>query len=75
MPYDHPLDQQGHIALTPHSGTVAYSSYIGLVASGIHITVKVGDENVLCYYFDVVGTVHDPKNHHIWGSLYFLPLC
>ena len=40
MPYDHPLDRQGHIALTPHSGAVAYTSYIRLVASGIPITVE-----------------------------------
>ena len=32
MPYDHPLDQQGHIASVLHSGTAAYSSYIGLIA-------------------------------------------
>ena len=30
MLYDHPLDWQGYIASTPHSGTAAYSSYISL---------------------------------------------
>ena len=37
MLYDHPLDRQGPIASVLHSGTAAYSSYIGLVASGISI--------------------------------------
>ena len=32
MPYDHPLDRQGHIASVLHSDTAAYSSYIGLIA-------------------------------------------
>ena len=39
MLYDHPLD--GHIASVLHSGTAAYTSYIGLVASGIPITARV----------------------------------
>ena len=41
MPCDHPLDQQGHIDSVLHSGTAAYSSYIGLVTSGISITTRV----------------------------------
>ena len=75
MPHDHPLDSQGHIASTPHSGTAAYSLYIGLVTSGIPITVKVGNKDTHHYYFDVFGIVPVLGNHHIWGSLHFLPLC
>ena len=41
MPCDHLLDRQGHIASVLHSGTAAYSSYIGLVALGIPITTRV----------------------------------
>ena len=33
MTYNHPIDQKGHIASTPHSGTVAYTPYIGLLVS------------------------------------------
>ena len=73
MPYDHPLDQQGHIASTPHSSVAAYTSYIGFVASGIPITVEIEEKEVLRFYFDVVGTVLDSHSHHIWGSLHFLP--
>ena len=42
-PYDHPLDRQGHITLTPQSSVAAYSSYIGLVATGIPVTVLIED--------------------------------
>ena len=34
-PFDYPLDHQGHVALKHHLGTAAYSSYIGLVSTGI----------------------------------------
>ena len=33
--FDYPLDHQGHMASKLHSGTVAYSSYIGLISTGI----------------------------------------
>ena len=74
MPYDHPLDQQGHIALTHHSGVAAYNLYIRLVATGIPITVKIEDKEVYKFYPDLVGTVPDPHIHNIWDSLHFLPL-
>ena len=35
MPYDHPLDQQGHTASALQLGVTAYSWYIGLIALGI----------------------------------------
>ena len=74
MPYDHPLDQQGHIASILHYGTAAYSSYIGLVASGISITTRVENRDIHCQYFDIIGTIPQQDNHNIWGSLHFLPL-
>ena len=77
MPYDHPLDQQGHIASVLHSGTAAYSSYIGLVASGIPITTRVGSRDIHCQYFNIIGTIPGQDDHNIWGSwgsLHFLPL-
>ena len=64
MPYDHPLDGQGHIASVLHSSTAAYSSYVGLVASGIPITTRVENRD----------THPGQDNHYIWGSLHFLPL-
>ena len=72
MLYDHPLD--GHIASVLHSGTAAYSSYIGLVASGIPITARVESRDIHHQYFDIVGTIPGQDNHNIWGSLHFLPL-
>ena len=74
MPYDHPLDRQGHIALTHHSGVAAYNSYIRLVATGIPVTIIIKDREVKHYYTDLVGTVLDPYRHSIWGSLHFLSL-
>ena len=74
MPYDHPLDRQGHIASVMHSGTAAYSSYIGLVASGISITTRDKNSDIHCHYFDIIGTVPGQDHHNIWGSLHFLPL-
>ena len=35
FPFDYPLDHQGHVASKLHSGTAAYSSYIGLISTGI----------------------------------------
>ena len=76
MPYDHPLDRQGHIASALHSGVTAYSSYIGLIASDILFLQKkeTGHRFDEPHYFDVVGTVPHPDAHDIWGSLHFLPL-
>ena len=74
MPYDHPLDRQGHIASVLHSGTAAYSSYIGLIALGIPITTRVESRDIHHQYFDIVGTIPGQDSHNIWGSLHFLPL-
>ena len=74
MPCDHPLDRQGHIASVLHSGTAAYSSYIGLVALGISIITRVENSDIHRQYFDIVGTVPGKDHHNIWGSLHFLPL-
>ena len=75
-PWDFPLDHQGHMALKLHSGVAAYSSYIGLVSTGIvypqqeDSEVKINQYN----YFDITGTVPPPTNHGIWGCLHYLPL-
>ena len=74
MPYDHPLDQQGHIASVLHSGTAAYSSSIGLIAPGIPITTRVESRDIHHQYFDIIGTIPGQDNHNTWGSLHFLPL-
>ena len=76
MPYDHPLDQQGHIASALHSSVVAYSSYIRLIASGIFFLQKkeTGHGFDELHYFNVVKTMPHPDAHGIWGSLHFLPL-
>ena len=74
MPYDHPLDRQGHIASVMHYETAAYSSYIGLVALGISISTRVENSDIHHHYFDTVGTVPGQDHHNIWGSLHFLPL-
>ena len=74
MPYDHPLDQQGHIASIMHSGTAAYPSYIGLIALDISITTRVKNSDIHHHYFDIVGTVPGQDHHNIWGSLHLLPL-
>ena len=74
MPYDHPLDQQRHIASILHSGTAAYSSYIGLVALGISITTRVEKRDIHHQYFGIIGTIPGQDNHNIFGSLHFLPL-
>ena len=74
MPYDHPLDRQGHITLTHHSGVAAYNSYIRLVTTGIPITIEIKDKKIYQFYVNLVGTVPDPHDHNIWGSLHFFPL-
>ena len=74
MPYEHPLDQQGCIASILHSGTAAYSSYIGLVALGISITTRVENSDIHHQYFDIIGTIPGQDHHNIWGSLHFLSL-
>ena len=76
MPYDHPLDQQGHIASVLHSGVAAYSSYIRLIALGILLPQKkeTGEGYDELHYFDIVRSMPHPETHSIWGSLHFLPL-
>ena len=74
MPYDYPLDRQGHIASVLHSGTAAYSSYIGLIASGIPITTRVESRGIHRQYFYIIRTIPGQDNHNILGSLHFLPL-
>ena len=74
MPYDHPLDQQGHITSALHSS--AYSSCIRLIASGILFLQKkeIGHGFDKLHYFDVFRTVPHTDAHGNWGSLHFLPL-
>ena len=76
MPYDHPLDRQGHIAFALHLGVTAYSSYIELITLGILLPQKkeTGEEHGSLHYFDVVGSIPQPETPTIWGSLHFLPL-
>ena len=75
MPYDRPLDRQGHIASALHSGVTAYSSYIGLITLGILLPQKeTGEGYDKLHYFDVVGSMPQPETHSTWGSLHFLPL-
>ena len=74
MPYDHPLDRQGHIVSVLHSGTTAYSSCIELVSLGISITARVESRDIHLQYFDIAGTIPGQDNHNIWASLHFLPL-
>ena len=70
------MDHQGHVASKLHLGTAAYSSYIGLVSTGIVYpqhedpNVKINQYN----YFDIIGTIPPIANHGIWGCLHFLPL-
>ena len=40
MPYNHPLDWQGHIASVLHSGVAVYSLYIRLITLGILLPQK-----------------------------------
>ena len=45
-PFDYPLDNQEHVASKLHSGTAAYSSYIGLISTGI-VYPQQEDPNVI----------------------------
>ena len=75
-PFDYPLDHQGHTALKLHLGTVACSSYIGLISTGI-VYPQQRDPDIQidqCSYFDIIGSVHPIANNGIWGCLHFLPL-
>ena len=75
-PWDFPLDHQGYMASKLHSGVVAYSSYIGLVSTGIvYPPQEDSDVQIDKYnYFNITGTVQPPANHGIWGCLQYLPL-
>ena len=75
-PFNYPLDHQGHVTSKLHSGTAAYSSYIGLISTGI-VYPQQEDPAVQIdqySYFDIIGTIPPITNHGIWGCLHFLPL-
>ena len=75
-PFHYPLDHQGHVASKLHSGTAAYSSYIGLILTGI-VYPQQEDPAVPINqysYFDIISTIPPITNHIIWGCLHFLPL-
>ena len=58
-----------------HSGTAAYSSYIGLISTGI-VYPQQEDPNIKIdqyNYFDIIGTIPPIANHGIVGCLHFLP--
>ena len=76
MPYDHPLNWQGHITSALHSGVTAYSSHIRLITSGILLPQKkeTGEGYDELHYFNIVGSIPQPETHSIWDSLHFLPL-
>ena len=59
-----------------HSGVAAYSSYIGLVSTGIvYPQQEDPDIKINQYsYFDITGTILPPNHHGIWGCLHYLPL-
>ena len=75
-PWDYPLDHQGHMASRLHSSVAAYSSYIGLVLTGIvypqqkDLDIKIDQYS----YFNIIGTVPPPIHYGIWGCLHYLPL-
>ena len=75
-PFDYPLDHQRHVTSKLHLGTAAFSSYIGLIATGIVYplqedpNIKIDQYN----YFNIIGTIPPIANHGIWGCLHFLPL-
>ena len=66
--------------LTPllklHSGTAAYSSYIGLISTGIvYPQQEEPDVQINQYnYFNIIGSIPPIANHGIWGCLHFLSL-
>ena len=64
------------MALKLHSGTAAYSSYIGLISTGI-VYPQQEDPNIQIYqynYFNITGSIPPIANHGIWGCLHFLSL-
>ena len=75
-PFDYPLDHQGHVASKLHSGTAAYSLYIGLISTGIvYPQQEDPDIQIDQYnYFNIIGMVPPIANHGIWGCLHFLSL-
>ena len=75
-PWHYPLNHQGHVVSKLHSGLAAYSSYIGLVLTGI-VYPQQEDQDVKIdqySYFDIIGTIPPPIHHGIWGCLHYLPL-
>ena len=58
-PFDYPQDHQGHVALKLHSGTAAYSSYIGLILTGM-VYPEQEDPAIPIDkygYFDIISTI------------------
>ena len=66
-PWDYPLDHQGYVASRLRSGVAAYSSYIGLVSTGIvYPQQEDPDIKINQYsYFDIIETVPPPIHHGI----------
>ena len=64
------------VALKLHSGTAAYSSYIGLILTGIvypqqeDLAVPINQYS----YFDIIRMIPPITNHSILGCLHLLPL-
>ena len=74
-PFDYPLDYQGHVSSKLHSGTAAYSSYIGLISTGL-VYPNQEDPAVPIdqySYFDITGMTPPILNHGTWGCLHFCP--
>ena len=70
-PFNYPMDHQEHVASKLHSGTAAYSSYIGIVYPQQEgPAVPIDQYN----YFDIIATIPPIANYSIWGCLHFLPL-
>ena len=59
-----------------HSDVAAYSSYIGLVSTGIvYPQQEDPDVKIDQYsYFNIIGTIPPPNHHGIWGCLHYLLL-
>ena len=59
-----------------HSGTAAYSPYIGLILTGIVHPQR--EDPVIpidqCGHFDIICMIPPIANHSIWDCLHFLPL-
>ena len=75
-PFYYPLDHQGHVASKLNSGTAPYSSYIGLILTGVvHPQQEDPVVPINQYgYFDIISMIPPITNHSIWGCLHFLPL-